>query len=213
MLLAAAWRSTPAWADDVQFWPTVSVYTPTAGGWRASAEVHVRWTDDLSTYDRTVYRLNGGRLLPHGLEVFVGYEKIQPGTAAVPSEQRLWEQVEHTLRRGRWSFANRVRLEERFIEHADGTAARLRYRFRVQHPLGRTPWTVSAGEELWLRLNTVRFAGTSGVEQNRITVSAARALSRHLSVEPGYLRIHANVPQPFRDRAAHVMTMQVTVRF
>jgi len=212
--LAALLLPVRAAADDVQFWPTVTVYTPTtADGWRASAELQSRWSDDVSTYDRTVYRVNGGRLFANGLEVFAGYENTQPASRVARGEQRLWEQVEHTLHRGRWSVANRVRLEERFIEDAAGAAMRLRYRFKVQHALGQTRWIASAGEEFWMRLNTVGSGGPRGVDQNRITLTAARALSAHLSVEPGYLYIYANLPPPVRNLRVHVLTMQVTTRF
>jgi len=119
-LVALAVTASPASADDVQFWPTFTVYSRTVDGWRGSVEIHARWTDDLEIHNRTVYRANGGRLVTKGLELFGGYEKTQPGTPDVKREQRLWEQVEYTRRPGRWSFAGRARLEERFVAGANG---------------------------------------------------------------------------------------------
>jgi len=210
--VALAACATPASAGDVQFWPTFTVYSPTVNGWRGSVEVHARWTDDLSEYNRTVYRMNGGRLLTRHLELFGGYEWTQSATPRVRGEHRLWEQAEYTVRPGRWVFSNRARLEERFLDGADGAAARLRYRFRVQHPIGRTRWLFGASEEFWVHLNTVTRVVRRGVDQNRLTVTAARTVSKHLSIEPGYMFIYANAPPPARNAAAHVMTLQVTIR-
>jgi hypothetical protein len=204
---------TPAAADDVQFWPTFTVQSPTLDGWRGSAEIHARWTDDLETYNRTVFRLNGGRLITPRLELFGGWELTQPNTRAVAHEQRLWEQVEYTVRSRRWSFANRARLEQRFVQGAEAMASRLRYRFRVQRPLGRTGWLLSASDELWVHLNSVAATARRGIDQNRVAVTAARAINPHVSFEPGYLYINANAPRPLRNRGAHVMTLQVTARF
>jgi hypothetical protein len=180
-------------------------------GWRASAEVKR-------------VGLTTRRLQPHGtgvtaalvtprLELFAGYEKTQPGTRRVRDEQRLWQQVEYTVPLGRWSIENRARIEERFVDGAAGTAARLRYRFRVEHPLGRTRWLVGASEELWVHMNTVGLAATRGVDQNRVALTAEREVSRHFSIEPGYIYVYANAPPPARNGAAHVMTLQMTARF
>jgi hypothetical protein len=212
-LFAWTGASGTAAADDVQFWQTATVYTPTADGWRASAEVQARWTDDLSTYNRTVFRVNGGRLVTPRLELFAGYEKTEPGTRRVRDEQRLWEQVEYTVELGQWSIANRARLEQRFVDGASGTAARLRCRVRVEHPLGRTRWTVSASEELWVHLNTVRLVADRGVDQNRIALTAERPIRGSLSIEPGYIYVYGNAPAPVPNAAAHVITLQVTASF
>jgi hypothetical protein len=147
------------------------------------------------------------------LELFGGWELTVPGSRVVRKEQRLWEQLEYTVPLGQWSIANRARLEQRFVDGVTGTAARLRYRFRVERPLGRTRWTVGASDELWVHLNTVRFAANRGLDQNRLALNAERALSRHLLIEPGYIYIYANAPPPARNGAAHVMTLQVTARF
>jgi uncharacterized protein DUF2490 len=208
-LLAAC----PALADDVQFWPTLTVYSRTVDGWRGSAEVQARVSDDLGTYNRTVFRVNGGRLLTPRLELFAGYENTQPATAAVRHEQRLWEQVEYTGRPGRWSFASRLRLEQRFVEDTDRTAYRLRGRFRVQHRLARTQWNLLATDELWMHLNTVPAYAARGLDQNRLAVAASRAVNPHLSIEPGYMHIYTNLPAPVANRVAHVMTLQVTTKF
>jgi hypothetical protein len=208
-LLAAV----PAFADDVQFWPTFTLYSRTVEGWRGSAEIQARVTDDLGTYNRTVFRVNGGRLLTPGLEVFAGYENTQPGTPAVRHEQRLWEQVEYTRRPGRWSFASRVRVEQRFVEETDRTAYRLRCRFRVQHPLARTHWNVLATDEFWMHLNTVPTYAARGVDQNRLALAASRALNPRVSIEPGYMHVYTNLPAPVANRVAHVITLQVTTRF
>jgi len=213
VLVTGLLMAVPASADDVQFWPTFSVYSRTVDGWRGSAEVQARWTDDLGTYNRTVLRVNGGRVVTPGLELFAGYENTQPGAAAVRHEQRLWEQAEYTLRPGRWSFAGRVRFEQRFVENTDRTAYRLRCRFRAQHPLARSHWNLLATEEFWLHLNTVPRFAASGVDQNRLAFAAARVLNAHLSVEPGYMHVYTNLPAPVVNRVAHVITLQVTTRF
>jgi hypothetical protein len=212
-LCACVVTTAPAAADDLQFWPTFTVYSPTVDGWRGSAELHARWTDDLGTYNRIVLRVNGGRLVTPRLELFAGYENTRPGTPGVRHEQRVWEQVEYTHRPGRWSFAGRARLEERFIERADAVAVRLRCRFRAQHPLARTRWTLAATEELWIHLNSVEGTTLEGVDQNRVALTALRFLNPHLSIEPGYMHVYSNAPSPRPNAVAHVMTLQVTARF
>jgi hypothetical protein len=212
-LVAAIAAATPASADDVQFWPTVIVNASVHGGWKVSAEVQGRWSDDLETYNRTVYRLNGGLSLTPRLELLGGWELTAPATRAARREHRLWEQVEYTVRAGRWAFSNRGRLEQRFVSGADAPASRLRYRFRVQRPLGASKWTLGASEELWVHLTTVRLVGRRGVDQNRLGVTATRAVNQHLTIEPGYLYITPNLPDRQPGLRAHVATFQVTARF
>ncbi len=63
-------------------------------------------------------------------------------------------------------------MEERWIEHADGTAVRFRQMLRADFPIPQAPdWALVAYDEVFVNLNTVGASTGkgpgAGLDQNR----------------------------------------------
>lgn len=207
----------PAAADTTQLWPTLTVLSPSSNPWRASAEVQTRIVDDevdrLDGFNRTILRLQGGRAVHRRVVLWFGYEKTWPIRNRTRHEQRIWQQAETSHPVGRWTFASRARLEQRFLRAADGTAVRARYRFRVGRQLdARGSWSITVAEEVLGHLNSVSNGPQRGFEQHRTSVSLVRRAGA-LSLEPVYTRQQIRRRGSAPDLINHLFLLQATYRF
>jgi hypothetical protein len=82
-------------------------------------------------------------------------------------------------------------LEERWIEHADGTALRFRQMFRLDYPLPIAPdWALVGYDEIFINLNTVGAptgkGPGAGIDQNRFFLGINKTFSQYFNVDMGY---------------------------
>lgn len=218
-LLAGTLACVPAAAaaDTTQFWPSFVVLSPSSNPWRASLELQTRIVDDevdrLDGFNRNILRLQGGRAVHRRIVLWFGYEKTWPVENRTRHEQRIWQQVETGHPVGRWTIANRARLEQRFLRLADGTAVRARYRFRVARQVdAKGLWSVTAAEEVLFHLNSVTRGPQRGFEQHRTSIGLQRRAGA-LTLEPAYTRQQVRRAGPASDIVNHLIQLQATYRF
>jgi hypothetical protein len=219
LLLAACLASAvPAGAqDDVQLWISANTQGAVHGVYRVSAELHARWVDDASKYQRTVLRLQAGRALSKHLTAWFGFEENWPVAHRTAEETRIWQQVIFVQPAGAWAFSHRARLEERFIELSDGMVPRFRYSLRATRPLHpKSAWGYVVGTEIFLQLrtaylNTLRYP--AGLDRDRVQAGISRRLTRSVTFEPSYLLQFINAPQPLQNRREHLIQLQLAHRF
>jgi hypothetical protein len=83
-----------------------------------------------------------------------------------------------------------TRLEERWIEHADGAAVRFRTMLRGMCPFPMAPeWAAVAYDEIFVNLNTVGVPQgkepAAGFDQNRFFVGINRTFSPNFTMDLG----------------------------
>lgn len=101
---------------------------------------------------------------------------------------RICQQVLFSRRFESFKIVSRTRLEERWIEHVDGTAFRFRTGLHGMYPLPMAPvWALVAADESIVNLNTVGTRGlAAGFDQNRIFVGVNRTFSQYVNMGIGY---------------------------
>jgi hypothetical protein len=206
----------PAGADTTQWWPSLTVLSPSSNPWRGSLEGQTRVVDAevdrQDGFNRNILRLQGGRAVHRRAVLWFGYEKTWPIENRTRAEQRIWQQLETSHPVGRWTFANRARLEQRFLRQADGTALRFRYRFRVARQLdAKGLWSAMAAEEVLFHLNSVELGPRRGFEQHRTSIGVSRRLGS-LTIEQAYTRQQIRMRE-VRDPVNHLIQTTFTYRF
>ena len=160
-------------------------------------DFQVRSADDLEYVRNILIRPGFTYFINDKLNATVGYALIitdQPGTDAL-TESRIWEQFVVTYKLGKIPLTHRFRLEQRFINQANGDDAfsqRLRYFFRSVIPLQKqnTP-AFSKGAFVALQnevfLNIQNQPNGFLFDQNRLYLAAGYRLNPKMDLEAGYM--------------------------
>jgi hypothetical protein len=109
-------------------------------------------------------------------------------------EHRAREQVtfDGIARIGAGKLSARLRMEQRWREHVDGTAWRVRPYLKYSLPIaGKTALNLST--EPFFNLNTTPFQGRTGLDRVRNLVTVSTPILKGVSGEVGYLNQHGFV--------------------
>lgn len=188
----------PNTRSDFRLWTPVYLTVSLPSKFFTYMEVNPRFGDDASNIDQLLLRPAIGYKLTENLSIWQGYAWVgnfnqthTPPQSPFFDENRIWQQVNYTHKFSNFTFLSRTRLEERWIEHADGTAVRFRQMFRVAVPIPPAPeWAFVAYDEIFVNLNTVgAVTGKgpgAGIDQNRLFVGINRTFSRYFNMDMGY---------------------------
>ena len=196
-MMAAGLAASPASAkSDSQLWTNLNVNAKLSDRWRLSEEGTVRFSDNRNgLYELEVNSLLGYRL-NKVVTLWAGYThnpQYASGDFTV-MEHRAREQVtfDGFAKLGTGKFNGRIRLEQRWREHVDGTGWRVRPYLKYSVPIaGKTALNLSS--EPFFNLNTTPFQGRTGLDRVRNLVTVSTPLTKSLSGEVGYLNQHGFV--------------------
>ncbi|HEX6603576.1 MAG TPA: DUF2490 domain-containing protein [Sphingomicrobium sp.] len=187
----------PAWAkSDEQIWTTASATVKLSDRWRLSQEFTARFSDNRNG----LYEIESNTLVGYGVgggvTLWAGYthDPQYAGGDFTVMEHRAREQV--TIDRlagiGKGKLSGRLRLEQRWREHVDGTGWRLRPYLKYSVPIaGKTALNLSS--EPFFNLNTTPFQRQDGLDRVRNLVTVSTPLTKRLSGEAGYMNQHGFV--------------------
>src|SRR4051794_31995812 len=195
--LAVAFTPATAWADsDQQIWGNGSLTVKIGDRWRISQELTTRFSDKRNG----LYEVESNTLLGYRINkvvtVWAGYTH-DPQYAAgdfTVMEHRAREQVtfDGFARLGNGKFNGRIRLEQRWRNHVDGTGWRVRPYLKYSLPIaGKTALNLST--EPFFNLSTTPFQKRTGVDRVRNLVTISTPLTKNLSGEAGYMNQHGFV--------------------
>jgi hypothetical protein len=188
----------PNTQSDFRLWTPVYLTVSLPSKFLAYMEVNPRIGDDVTNIDQLLLRPALGYQLTENLSIWQGYAWVgnfnQKHTAPQSpffEENRIYQQVNYTQKFWNLKFLSRTRMEERWIEHADGTAVRFRQMLRVTYPLPIAPdWALVGYDEVFINLNTVGVATGkgpgAGLDQNRFFVGVNKTFSQYINVDLGY---------------------------
>ncbi len=169
----------PNTRSDFRLWTPVYLTVKLPSKFIAYMEVNPRIGDDVTNIDQLLLRPAIGYQLTEHLSIWQGYAWVgnfnQPHTPPQSpffEENRIYQQVNYNHKFSHFKFLSRTRLEERWIEHADGTAVRFRQMLRADFPIPQAPdWALVAYDEVFVNLNTVGASTGkgpgAGLDQNR----------------------------------------------
>lgn len=213
-LILTAGRAEAA-RDDSQIWTTASATVKLSDQWRLSQELVARFSDNRSG----LYEIEAVTMLGYkptkDITIAAGYvhnPQYSDGDFTV-MEHRAREQVtfDNIAQIGRGKFSARMRLEQRWREHADGTAWRARPYVKFALPLtkgGKTNLNLS--NETFINLENTSFQRTEGFDRMRNQISISTPLSSKLGIEAGYLNQYGFVKNG-EDTMDHVATVTLNL--
>ncbi len=189
---------TPStFSQDFRLWAPVFMTMKLPSSFLAYMEVQPRFADldEDGHIDQLLLRPAIGYQLTENLSIWQGYawvgtynQRHTPPQSPFFEESRIYQQILYSRKFDSFKITSRTRLEERWIEHADGTAVRFRAMLRGQYPLPMAPeWAVVAADEIFIHLNTVGVRGPqAGFDQNRFFLGVNRTFSKYFNMDVGY---------------------------
>ncbi len=170
--------------------------------WGLSAEAHLRRASLLADKQQLLVRTSANYSLNERVMLTVGYGYIEtypygeyPSVTAFP-EHRLFQQMQLTAPPlGRLGLTHRYRLEQRFIQFPERSAAqllnRVRYQLRATRPFakaGAAPSTLYGYffDEVFVGFG--RNVAANIFDQNRLGAGLGYKLSKAMTVEAGYMQ-------------------------
>ena len=190
--------------EDFRLWAPVFLTVSLPNRFLAYMEVNPRIGNDVTNMDQLLLRPAIGYKLTDNWSIWLGYAWVgnfnQSHTPPLPSfvgENRIWQQATYTRNFESFKFMARTRMEERWIDHAGGTALRLRQMFRLTVPIPQAPeWAFVTFDEIFMNLNSVDTYDEAlhrnskgpgaGIDQNRLFVGINRTFTSWLNVDLGY---------------------------
>lgn len=194
----------PNTRSDFRLWTPVYLTVSLPSKFIAYMEVNPRIADDVTNIDQLLLRPAIGYQLTEHISLWQGYAWVgnfnQPHTAPQSpffQENRIFQQVIYTQKFGDFKFMSRTRMEERWIEHAAGTALRFRQMLKLSYPLPVAPdWALVVYDEIFINLNSVDTLdearrGVSkgpgaGIDQNRLFLGVNKSFNQYVNVDLGY---------------------------
>ena len=214
--LALLVAPVPAHAEeDAQVWLAAVVQGRVKQEVIFHLEAQPRITDDAQRLGQLLLRGAIGVQIGKRSSILSGYSFIRtdPIDRPLTSEHRLWQQlmVPLTPPGSRLTITSRTRLEERFVEGFGGVGWRLRQQIRLQHRLGnKSQVSAVLWSEPFYSLNTADWGQRAGWDQVRTFAGVAIPVSKHITLEPGYL--NQTVFRTNSTRYNHIANLWLFVR-
>ena len=185
--------------QDFRLWSPVYLTVPLSTSFLGYAEVNPRFGDDVSDLNQLILRTAIGYKLNDRWSVWQGYAwntvyynaNNQPDFTG---ENRVYQQLTYKVKLPFLEafpfikYNSRTRLEERWIDHTDGTAIRARTMLRVDIGLPKmipdTAFVVY--DEIFVNLNGVSGGPEAGFDQNRFFIGFNHEFMKQFNVDLGY---------------------------
>lgn len=215
-VLCCAGVASPAVADDTQAWFAVFANGPVSADSKLLVwfDGHARYRNDAEELDTTILRPGVGWRVGKGLDLWVGYARIETQrTGRDLIEDRAWQQASYPV--AEWlggRLTGRTRLEQRFRETGSDTGWRLRQMFRYARPFAADKrFGLLVSTEIFANFDSTDWGQRSGFDQNRALFGGYFQPSKHLRVEAGYMHQHIRVAGPAPDRRNDNLSLTVVV--
>lgn len=193
-------QSPSTFSQDFRLWSPVYLTVKLPSSLLAYMEVNPRFAelDDAGHIDQLLLRPALGYQLTEHLSIWQGYawvgnfnQRHTPPQSPFFEENRIYQQVNYANKFSGLRFLSRTRLEERWIEHADGTALRFRQMLRLAYPLPIAPdWSLVGYDEIFINLNTVGAPSGkgpgAGIDQNRFFLGVNKTFNQYFNMDFGY---------------------------
>lgn len=191
--------------------------------WGYLTDVQLRSGDDWEEAQNLILRPGVTYFLDNHNNVTLGYAAIatlnNPGDNLI--EHRIWQQYVHTQSWRRAAITHRFRLEQRFVEPANGGdrlfSQRLRYFLRSVVPLNSSQSNFSEGpfvafqNELFFNIQHDQNVNGKLFDQNRLMLAAGYRLSSRYDLELAYLNQLVN--GRVDDTMNHIVQLGLYSRF
>ncbi|WP_447964926.1 DUF2490 domain-containing protein [Nitrospira sp. Ecomares 2.1] len=196
--------------QDFRLWTPVYLNFPISGPVKGYLEANPRLSDDASQINQLLLRPAIGYQLTSTISLWQGYAWVANYQPSYSQEHRIFQQLIYNNKFSTFTLFSRSRLEERWIQHAIGTAVRARTMLRGTFPLPASPaLAIAVYDEIFVNLNTIRQGPEAGFEQNRFFLGLNYTFSPNLNVDAGYQLQIINTPLSGTvNQANHILLLQ-----
>ncbi|WP_213268439.1 DUF2490 domain-containing protein [Hyphomonas sp.] len=207
-LIALTCAAAPAAMAENQVWTSIDLTAgPSADGQLGPRlEINSRYEPDGAP-SRIELRPGVTYALRPGVELAGGYywgHTNQSGPDR--NEHRLWQQASYDIARGGgFEVSGRTRMEQRYRESFDDTGARIRQRVTVSYKVPGTPFTLSAGPEVYFELFKTDWGAETGLSEVRTKARIDWAVSETLELSLGYLNQFQNEQDGPDESDRHIL--------
>lgn len=198
--------------EELRLWTPVYSTFPIYKRLGAYFEVNPRLGGNITNMNQLLVRPALTMKINRNLSLFGGYCWITNYQPTFFQEHRLWQQMLLNLPVWKLSMQNRTRFEQRWFTNLPGTAVRFRHLLGFTLPLGKTPWYLTAYDELFINVNSLPRGIGAGFDQNRIYAALGRKLNRVVRVETGYLQQKISRKE-VEDEGNHAIVISVFADF
>lgn len=212
----AALLASPAQArEDSQIWGSANVNVKLSDKWRLQQEFTFRFSDDRNgLYEVESVSMLGYRVAKD-ITFAAGYvhNPQYAGGDFTVMEHRAREQVtiDNVAKIGTGKLSARMRMEQRWREHVDGTGWRMRPYVKFSLPLAKGLKTsLVLSNETFVNLNTTPFQKQDGLDRMRNFIGINTPVTKNLSAEFGYLNQHGFV-RGGEDTSDHVASVSLSL--
>ncbi|MDA0380236.1 MAG: DUF2490 domain-containing protein [Bacteroidetes bacterium] len=182
--------------------------------WHYRAESHLVRGDLLAQSRQLIMRPNvifsiSEKLRLSGGITYIYNASYEGGPSNTNEELNYWQQLEVDHRLGRFKTNHWLRLEQR--HRVNGYFERLRYRFRVDTPLGQfkhTPITLIAFNELFL---VTKGLSSQQMDQNWTFVGVQFPVNKQIHFRTGYRYVELN--REIKGQHLHAIHSWLIYRF
>lgn len=214
-------QSPSTFSQDFRVWSPVFLTVKLPSSFLAHLEIQPRFADldEDGRIDQLLLRPAVGYQLTENLSIWQGYawvgnynQKHTPPESPFFEESRIYQQILYARKFETFKILSRTRLEERWIEHVDGTAVRFRTALRGMYPLPMAPeWALVASDEIFIHLNTVGTRGpAAGFDRNRFFAGINRTFSKQFNMDVGYQNelVNSRTIPDLANQMNHVVLVQ-----
>ncbi len=154
----------------------------------------------------------GYQVLP-SLIFYQGYGII-PNYEPKKIEHRSYQELFSTHKYKTFTFNNRFRLEERFLEKIDNVALRARYFFRLTKKIKTLDkFSLALNEEAFFNLNDADSGPQRGFDQNRLFLGINTKVSKNLSFDIGYQNQYIEGRIGSNNKVNHILFLGIISNF
>jgi len=217
-------QSSSTFSQDFRVWSPVFLTVKLPSSFLAHLEIQPRFADldEDGRIDQLILRPAVGYQLMEHLSIWQGYAWVgnynqnhTPPQSPFFEESRIYQQILYARKFETFKISSRTRLEERWIEHVDGTAVRFRTALRGMYPLPMAPdWALVATDEIFIHLNTVGSRGpAAGFDRNRFFAGINRTFSKQFNMDVGYQNelVNSRTIPDLANQMNHVVLVQFFV--
>ena len=212
---AASWIAPAQAREDSQIWGSANVNVKLSDKWRFQQELTTRFSDDRDgLYEVESVTMLGYRIAKD-VTLAAGYvhNPQYAGGDFTVMERRAREQVtfDNVARIGASKLSARMRMEQRWREHVDGTGWRMRPYVKFSLPLATGSKTsLVLSSETFVNLNTTPFQKQDGLDRMRNFIGINTPITKSVSAEFGYLNQHGFV-RGGEDTSDHVASVSLSL--
>lgn len=177
-------------------------------------EEQVRLNNHVTGGNRLILRPGIQYYFNPKLSVTLGYAWT-PNFSPFRNENRLWQQVQHSLNASSYQLINRFRFEERKIENTVGVGLRIRYLIRSLIYLNQNERRLALclSEEAFFELNDISGGPPPGFDQNRLFLGLNYKVNDELTLESGYLNLYDTYTSEIVDLLNHNYVLNLYLNF